>query len=98
MRPQFCADWRILMLSAAGLAAVPFAALAQQPAPGTEGTPAMTTQVPKMKPDCPPKTDAGAKQKQHPPTDVMNKNVPAMSEQNKCAEDPSQSKAEEQPK
>jgi hypothetical protein len=86
------------MLSAAGLTVAPLTVLAQQPAPGTEGTPAMTTQVPKMKPDCPPKTSAGDKQKQHMPTDVMNKNVPAMTDDDKCATDPSQTKNEEQPK
>ena len=31
-----------------------------------------------MKPDCVPKTMSGNKQKEHPPTAVMDKNVPPM--------------------
>ncbi len=79
MRPMFCADWRVLMLAVTSVAVLPLASLqAQQAEPGKDATPAVGSQVPAMKADCPPKTEAGDKQKQHPPTQAMNKNVPPM--------------------
>ena len=82
MRPMFCADWRVVMFAVAGFAVLPLASQAQQKdppvKPGNEATGAVGSKVEQMKADCPPKTEAGDKQKQHPPTQAMNKNVPPM--------------------
>jgi hypothetical protein len=84
---MFCADWRVLMFAVASFSVLPLASQAQQAQPGTEATPAVGTQVPAMKPDCAPKTMAGNEQKQHPPTDAMNKAVPPMNPQDCVASD-----------
>jgi hypothetical protein len=59
----------------------------QQKAPGTEATPAMGDQVKQMKPDCPPKTAQGDKQKEHPPTQAMDKQVPTMTAEGGCPDE-----------
>jgi hypothetical protein len=59
----------------------------QQPAPGTEATPAVGSQVQQMKPDCPPKTAQGDKQKEHPPTQAMDKQVPTMTAEGGCPDE-----------
>ena len=88
MHPMFYADWRVLLLAAASSALFPLAAAqAQQAKPGAEATGAMGSQVEPMKPNCPPKTEAGDKQQQHAPTDAMNKAVPPMNPQDCPAED-----------
>jgi hypothetical protein len=51
---------------------------AQQVTPGTDPTNAVGSKVEAMKPDCAPKTMSGNKQKEHPPTQAMNQNVPPM--------------------
>ena len=89
MRPMFCADWRVVMLAVASLSILPLQAQQkEQPVkPGTEATDAVGSKVEQMKPDCAPKTMAGNEQKQHPPTDAMNKNVPPMNPQDCVASD-----------
>jgi hypothetical protein len=85
MRPMFCADWRVVMLAVVSLSVLPLQAQQQQEVkPGNEATGAVGSKVEPMKPDCAPKTDAGAKQKQHPPTEIMNKNVPTMGQNGEC--------------
>ena len=83
MRPMFCADWRVLMLAVTSVAVLPLASLQAQQQdpqvkPGNEATTAVGSKVEQMKPDCAPKTMAGNKQKEHPPTARMDKNVPPM--------------------
>jgi hypothetical protein len=79
MRPIFCADWRVLMLSVASSTILTFAVAAQTKVePGNDATNNVGSKVETMKPDCAPKTETGDKQKQHPPTDAMNKAVPPM--------------------
>ena len=67
------------MLAIASFAVLPLKPLqAQQVKTGTNPTDAVGSKVEAMKPDCAPKTMSGNKQKEHPPTAVMDKNVPPM--------------------
>ena len=94
MRPMFCADWRVLMLAVTSVAVLPLASLQAQQQdpqvkPGNEATGAVGSKVETMKPGCNPKTEAGDKQKQHPATEAMNKNVPSMNPADCPADDAS---------
>ncbi|WP_088344964.1 MULTISPECIES: hypothetical protein [Rhodomicrobium] len=90
-----------LPLLALAIAALPASLKAQQPPPlqpGTEATEAVGSQVQPMKPDCPPATEAGDRQKQHPPTAGLSEKVPTMTPPGDCPVPAPQPGTKSQPK
>jgi hypothetical protein len=79
MRPVSSSNTLAAILAVTSFAVLPLMAQqAQQVQPGTDATDAVGSKVEAMKPDCAPKTISGNKQKEHPPTQAMDQNVPPM--------------------